>query len=172
MEIWKVVKGYTGLYEVSNRGQVRSVDRVDTYTLRGTLCKRTRKGRLLKSCADKDGYERVHLWKDGSSRMRVVSRLVARAFISNPNKLPVVMHKDDDPSNNSKKNLKWGTYKDNSRDMVDKGRNVVWNKLIEEGQHSRICDLRAKGWKTSKIANKYGVGYKVVWNILKRYNNE
>ena len=90
-EIWKDIEGYEGLYQVSNSGRVKNIKR----------------NRLLKPFPDKNGYLRVDLFKNSRSSTKSVHRLVAKAFISNPNNLPQVNHKDENPSNNNVENLEW-----------------------------------------------------------------
>lgn len=68
------------------------------------------------------GYERTKLRNNKVSKNVKIHRLVAEAYIPNPNNLPVVMHLDDNPLNNRLENLKWGTQKDNVYDAINKGR--------------------------------------------------
>ena len=94
--IWKDIPGYEGLYQVSNTGQVRSLN-----------YRQTGKTKILKQHTDKNGYKKVGLSKNGKVKTYAVHRLVAKAFISNPNNLPYVNHKDENPSNNAVWNLEW-----------------------------------------------------------------
>lgn len=93
MEQWRDVVGYEGLYRVSNYGNVFSV----------------RKDRLLKTETTNKGYLRVCLRKDGKEKHLKVHRLVANAFIPNPNNYPQVNHKDEVKTNNCAFNLEWCT---------------------------------------------------------------
>ena len=102
IEIFKDIKGYEGLYQVSNLGRVKSLGN-----------NKTRKERILKQGKNKAGYLQVGLCKDGKSERFLVHRLVAEAFISNPTDLPQVGHLDENPSNNQVKNLCWCSAKDN-----------------------------------------------------------
>lgn len=105
IEEWKPVIGYEEIYEVSNWGNVRSVDRQ-------IKCKnsiRTYKGKQLSKCLDNKGYYRVLLSVAQKHKSALVHRLVAEAFIPNPEKLPEVNHKDENPANNSVDNLEWCT---------------------------------------------------------------
>lgn len=110
MEIWKAVKGYEGYYEVSNIGNVRSVDRLVKHSKGGL---RIYKGKTLVPCLSVDGYRLVHLSKLNVSEMKRVNRLVAEAFIPNPNNLPTVNHKDENKLNNSVENLEWMSIENN-----------------------------------------------------------
>lgn len=93
MEVWKPIEGYEGC-EVSNLGNVRN-----------------KNGKLFKQFLNSKGYYRVSL---GTQRLQLVHRLVAKAFVDNPNDYPIVNHKDEDKTNNCADNLEWCTYKYNS----------------------------------------------------------
>lgn len=111
-EIWRDIEGYECLYQVSNLGRIRSLDRyVDRYT--NHLIKVFRKGRLLESHLDKDGYLLVTLCKNNKVKLCRVHRLVAEAFIPNPNNYPIINHKDEIKDNNCVENLEWCTHKYN-----------------------------------------------------------
>lgn len=103
-EIWKDVVGYEGLYQVSNLGRVRSLG-FDKW----------HKGGLLKPHLDgKGSYLMVGLHKDKNTKHENVHRLVAMAFIPNPNNLPCVNHKDECKQNNTSNNLEWCDYRYNA----------------------------------------------------------
>lgn len=97
MEEWRAVPGYEGLYEVSNMGNVRNV----------------RRNTLLRLSKTNYGYIRVGLCKNGISTGFQVHRLVAQAFIPNPDNLPQINHLDEDKTNNNVDNLEWCTAKYN-----------------------------------------------------------
>ena len=97
-EVWKDIEGYEGLYQVSNTGQVKSLN----YKGRGVV-------KLLKQAINHNGYNYVILYKNGKTKHYSVHRLVALAFIPNPDNLPIVNHKDENPSNNNVNNLEWCT---------------------------------------------------------------
>ena len=103
---WRPIEGYEGLYEVSNTGRVRSVDRYDNRNC-------FRKGKVLSPAKDKNGYLKVVLNCNGKCKTINVHRLVAQEFIPNPDNLPMVNHKDEDKSNNNVINLEWCDVKYN-----------------------------------------------------------
>lgn len=108
-EIWVDVKGYEGYYQVSNKGQVRSLDRIVT----GSHGKPVKvPGCVLKGEISK-GYKRVNLAKDGKVKHMQVHRLVALNFLPNPDDLPEVNHKDENKLNNCLDNLEWCSCKYN-----------------------------------------------------------
>lgn len=106
-EIWKDVPGFEGLYQVSHVGNVRSVTRTITRSDGRVYVKQ---GKLLKSFVTNKGYEYVML-NDAQHKqhLKTVHRLVAQAFIPNPNSLPIVNHKDENKLNNDASNLEWCT---------------------------------------------------------------
>lgn len=102
MEEWRAIKGYEGLYEVSNTGKVRSLERATT------------KGKILKPQIDKDGYLKCCLCKNNKKRTALIHRLVAIAFIDNPKNYPLINHKDECKNNNHIENLEWCSHQYNS----------------------------------------------------------
>ena len=111
-ELWKDVKDYEGLYQVSTFGRVRSLDKYIDAEIRN-VDKVLKRGKILKPVCGKDGYLRVHLFKEGKRTNFLVHRLVAKTFIPNPDNLPLVNHKDEDKTNNYPYNLEWCTVKYN-----------------------------------------------------------
>lgn len=108
IEIWKDIEGYEGMYQVSNIGRVRALDRVKPNS-GGQIAK----GHILPQSDNGHGYRFVSLWKFNKGRRFYVHRLVASAFIPNPNNFPIINHKDENKSNNRYENLEWCTQKYN-----------------------------------------------------------
>lgn len=99
-EIWKDIKGYEGLYQVSNYGNVKSLN-----------YKGHKSEHLLSKLPGE--YKRVTLYKNKCKKTITIHRLVAQAFIPNPNNYPQVNHKDENKYNNCVNNLEWCTHKQN-----------------------------------------------------------
>ena len=105
MEIWKDIKGYEGLYQVSDKGRIKSFKKRFGKQEQETIMRTT-----MEWC----GYMRVGLTKDKKSKLYAVHRLVAQAFIPNPENKPVINHIDGNKANNEVDNLEWATHKENS----------------------------------------------------------
>lgn len=112
MEEWKDIEGYEGLYQVSNLGNVRALK---FYHSRNNV-------HLLKPTVNKYGYCVVCLHKDKKVKQYRVHRLVAIAFLPNPDNLPYVNHIDCDKTNNSLTNLEWCTQSENVKHGYDNNR--------------------------------------------------
>ena len=110
IEIWKDIEGYEGLYQVSSEGRVKSLERSIPSKF-GSM--RIKKEKILSQ--SKGRYCSVTLSYNGKSEYPSVHRLVSKAFIPNPNNYPIVMHRDNNGTNNNIKNLKWGTYSENNQ---------------------------------------------------------
>lgn len=110
-EIWKDIDGYNGLYQVSNLGNVKSVERFRKSKNNSIAPVQER---LLKCKTDKDGYLEYTLSKDGKMKSYKAHRLVAMAFIPNPNKSPVINHKNKLKNDNRVENLEWCTVQYNT----------------------------------------------------------
>lgn len=169
MEIWKPIEGYEGIYEVSNTGKVRSLDRK-------SYCEkwpngRYERGRELYLNLMKDGYILVSLNKNSETQWRKVHRLVAEAFIPNPESKRCVNHKNGIKSDNRVENLEWVTASENMkhayrvlmipRPTGGKGKPSVRRKLSREQVEAIRKDTRTN----QMIAKDYGVCQQTISNV-------
>jgi len=142
-EIWKSITDYDDLYEISNIGNVRSLDRC-FYDREGKIYKR--KGVYLTPAKNKYGYLQVVLSKNNKQTTRTVHSLVALMFVTNPDDKPTVNHKDGNKLNNSYTNLEWSTKSEqamHSLEMKLRKMPNSWNGKFG-GEHG-----------ASKIVNQY-----------------
>lgn len=133
MEEWRDVVGYEGLYQVSSIGRIKS-------KLENTRIS-DKENRIMREKYDDKGYARINLYKDGVCKSELVSRLVANAFIPNPEGLPHVGHNDDIKSHNEVGNLYWTNPAENNR---------------HNGKLERFHDAHNR--KIDAIASKLSVG--------------
>lgn len=137
-EEWRMIPGYEGLYMVSNLGRVFGLK---------SKC-------ILKEEIDIWGYYRVTLWKNNKYKHFKIARLVAMAFIPNPNNLPCVNHKDENKANNCVDNLEWCTqeYNNNYGTRVTR---AAKKKSIKVAQYTSDfpCEL-IKVWNSATEASR------------------
>lgn len=176
IEEWRPVPGYEGLYEVSNTGRVRSLDRVECFN--GTS--RLRKGREL-AHIPKRGYSFVKLCKDGTVRAVGIHRIVASAFIPNPLWLPEVNHKDERKTNNNAVNLEWcsraynasyGTAPKRIADKLHKPVISTDNNGIETVYESVKAAAQAFRGTPGNICNAISGYSKTAWGLKWRYADD
>lgn len=170
-EEWKPVKGFEGLYEVSNLGQVRSLDRLRK-NVKGMA---KINGRIITGNHGEKHYYQVALHKDGKKKYMSVHRLVAEAFIPNPDGKSQVNHIDGNKQNNVVSNLEWVTPSENILHSFETGLNThigeknIQAKLTRE-QVAEIKKLYVKGGKeygARPLARKYGVSAPAIKAIVK-----
>lgn len=106
-EEWRDIKDYENIYQISNIGRFRSLDRYETHMVNGKEVRRLIKGIIREGTLNKDGYLQVGLSRNGKQETKCIHQLVAGAFIPNPNNLPEVNHKSEIKTQNNVENLEW-----------------------------------------------------------------
>lgn len=122
-EIWKDVKDYEGLYRISNLGRVKSIKR----------------NKILKNQINNKGYFYIQLWRDGISVSNPIHRLVAIAFIPNPNSYPEVNHKNGIKMDNRIEKLEWVSAKQNTQHAFEMGLQIP-----KKGEQCFLSKLTSK----------------------------
>lgn len=142
-EIWKDIKGYEGLYQVSNLGRVKSLPR--------NTKNQYKNGIIKKNIILKNGYYFINLYNNGS-KLFTIHKLVAQAFIPNLKNKPCINHIDGNKQNNCVDNLEWCTYSENELHAFNKNLKKPPCKKINQ------YDLQGnfiKTWNSIKEANKF-----------------
>lgn len=150
--IWKAIKGYEGLYEVNNLGQVRSLPRP------GAIPGQLTGGGYISGGND-NGYIKVGLHKDKIRKYLLVHRLVAEAFLPNPEKKAFVNHIDNNGHNNRLENLEWVTPEENNHhyyySFLGKTRKPKPKSKLTEHKVRQIRELYLKGMDVQVIADNF-----------------
>ena len=149
MEEWKDIKGYEGLYQVSNKGRVRSL----------------KHDKMIKPIQHSNGYLFVNLHKDGSRIHTSIHRLVANAFIPNPDNKPCVGHKNTIKTDNSIDNLEWCTYLENNNHPITRYRRSKTKKGIPPSKNTMDALIK----KMSKKVYQYTIDgiFLKSWNSVR-----
>ena len=154
-EIWKPVVGYEGLYEVSNFGNVKSLG-----------FRNQKFSRNLTQKTNNKGYKVVALSEKMKTKLVLVHRLVAMAFIDNPNDYPIVNHKDENPQNNHADNLEWCTYSYNTTYSMN---------IHPERRKNNVDNIRKYSPRNKKgVPHKYNNQVAIIVednNVIKIYEN-
>ena len=148
-EVWKDIEGYEGLYQVSNFGNIKSLPRI-RHNGKGTYIQ---KEKLLKQTFTSTGYKKVELCKDGKRKGFKVHRLVAIAFIPNPDNKPEVNHIDGNKINNNIDNLEWVTSSENTIHAYETGLNPNKKELDEKEIIYMYCELNMTMQEIAKHFN-------------------
>lgn len=167
-EYWADIKDYEGYYQVSNFGCVRSVDRVD-------IAGHRRTGKILKfNCSGSAKYARYRLSKEGQKTNFDGHRLVAQAFISNPDNSPVVNHINGVKTDNRLTNLEWCTAQDNIKHACKMGLNNSNYQKGESNPQAKLSTFDVLEIKRlliesklsqREIASKFNISEGAIYNI-------
>lgn len=164
-EIWKDIEGFEGKYQVSNTGYVKSLD-----------FNHTGKEKILKNKVNRQGYEYVTLYKNGKQYYPAIHRLVAEAFIPNPNELEQVNHIDGNKKNNVAENLEWCTNLENMQHAIRN--DLVRNKGKDNKRSKKVAQINNRDeiiniFDSLGEASRYlDVGYRVTGKISKVCNKK
>lgn len=164
MEIWKAIEGYEGIYEVSNYGQVKRLVGYRAWT-----------ERILKQNKTRDEYRMVVLSWKAIHKPSMVHRLVAKAFIPNPENKPFINHLDRNTGNNHVSNLEWCTQSENIRHSFKMGRVAMRGELqprakLKDYQVLEIRKKYSEGDTGMDLAKEYNMSYAGIWEIVQRKN--
>lgn len=166
MEIWKDIKGYEGLYQVSNQGRVKSLER---YKIGRFGIKYRVNEKIIIPHQDKYGYIRVGIYKDGVERTIRIHKLVAEVFIPNPNNYTEINHIDEDKTNNRVENLEWCSRSYNVRygSRLDKVSKALQGHYNTKCSKSVLCVELNRKFPSSMEAERWLGIHKAHSNICK-----
>lgn len=147
-EIWKDIEGYEGIYEISNLGRIKALERLVNNRF-GTLSRKKEKILKIKLSSNTKRYIDVMLWKEGKFKSFLLHRLLALHFIPNPGMKPIINHIDHNCLNNSLDNLEWTTQSKNIKHAFDSGRCEHIRKIFSEALKLRhkMKDVRLKNYR-------------------------
>lgn len=175
IENWKDVIGYEGYYQVSDQGQIRSIERV---VLSNGKPFRNAASVVLKQSIRKDGYRQVSLWKNGKHQNGLVHQIVADAFLGPRPVGELVRHERGDKSDNRATSLLYGTHSQNCTDTVTHGRchfagshrtgETNPNAKITQAIADRIRERVAAGERMKALVPIYGVSYSLIKRIVRK----
>lgn len=168
MEVWKDIKGYEGYYQVSDLGRVKRVEGFKNYRHSFRPCKEN----IAVPQDNGKGYLRVKLTLKNKSKYIMVHRLVAEAFISNPENKRCVNHKDGNKKNNNLSNLDWMTHSENRLHAMETGLVNVEKLRKTSSKIEKITIHNIKGWNKRKVKNNItGEIYESITEASKKINH-
>lgn len=152
-EEWRPVEGFEGMYEVSNLGRVRGLDRLIPMQTAACGYKKW-KGKIISPDVLKDGYYKIGLHKGGKKHMLALHRVVAIAFVEGRTaEKRIINHKDCNPANNRADNLEWCTYAYNS--VYEGCKQRAWATRMKRGKGYVNPPRGVDFWKDGKIIERF-----------------
>ena len=165
--MWKTVKGYEGFYSVSDSGEVKSHERIETVVAGWSRKKREK---ILKQVLDHNGYAYVDLCRDYTKRRFYIHQLVLRTFISEAPDGFVACHNDGNCRNNHISNLRWDTQKNNLADTLKHGTRIRGEKhklaKLTVQDILKIRELHKSGYTALEIAKIFPCSRRNISGIL------
>lgn len=163
-EIWKDAVGYESLYQISDSGRVKSIKRLN-YDINTKSYVWIFKENLLKPLINKKGYYTCVLYKNKKGKRIPIHRLVALAFIPNPNNKPQVNHINGNKLDNSFGNLEWVTNQENA---FHAAKNNLFYKKFVPNDVKLIRKMRKNGHTYKSIAREFNSEAKHIWRIVNK----
>lgn len=154
-EVWRSISGFEGIYEVSNQGRIRSLDRYIRFGRYGKEQKSFLKGVVLKARPDEQERYSVYLCRDGEKTVRKVHQLVLEAFVGPRPKGYEACHKNDVSTDNRLENLYWGTREQNVSDQKRNGKYKNQNTDATHCRRGHPFDENNTLWRWHKSRGKY-----------------
>jgi len=170
MEEWRDVVGFEGLYQVSDLGRIKSLRRVIHRVRPAGAYKVVWPEKILKTSTTCDGYLRVPISKDGVRFTVALHRVVAIAFLPNPNNLPEVDHLNGVRTDCSARNLDWVTGLENKRRAVERGTSPAGERNGRAKLTQEIAEQIRAAWPATpqrQLAARFGVSKAAVYFVLK-----
>ncbi len=184
IEKWKDIQGYEGMYQVSNMGRVKSLERITKFKNRDYT--RIEQEKILTPAKHHKGYLKAQLRKNGKNKAFFIHRLVAQSFIPNPENKSTVNHKNGIKTDNRVENLEWMSNQENMKHAYDnnirnndKVSEAKWKKVAQyslDGQLIKIYDSvkqaveENKGFRQSGISScargTYKTSHGYVWKYI------